>query len=377
MPSRSSASLGVGSDISNPQRMKTEEYFQKEVAPVIQDFVAACLRHRPDDVAQFACHYFGSEAKVDESQTGLNNLSRADYEICFLKPAKAIILEPLVHRLLRSMPANPMRFLRRQFSMFAVIIKEFSKDLTTSLDREELKAFLDSIGLKKNEAELQAIVQQVDANKDGIIDLAEFAIRIPFDISDAVVAAVQKADRTLQLATNIATYFHCEPTDTVKVADMLHMLDDIGLSQSRRLAHLVSYLESSVHDARSEEQIADLVSLLKDRAAQELLDRTLNEVIAVRQMRWQVDIRDQIVQFFNIDRTGRLEKTELVYLLQELRFFSREVNDVIDSLDTAASNDIGGQQVVDLIAFVEAISEQVKRQLLVAISNDKQSHHRP
>ena len=86
--------------------------------------------------------------------------SREDYEFCFLKPAKEVILEPLVHRLLHAMPSNPLRFLQRQFSMFAVIIKQFSEGLTSSLDREELSAFLESIGLEKNEAELQAIIQQ-------------------------------------------------------------------------------------------------------------------------------------------------------------------------------------------------------------------------
>jgi hypothetical protein len=180
---------------NNPQRRKTEEYYKKEVAPLVQDFVAACLRHRPDDVAQFACHYFGSEARIDETRRGMSGLSRDDYEICFLKPAKQALLEPLVHRLLHSMPADPVRFLRRQFSMFAVIIKEFSKDLTSALDREELRAFLDSIGLHKNEHELEMIVQQVDVNRDGVIDLAEFATRIPFEVSDAVVAALRKVCR--------------------------------------------------------------------------------------------------------------------------------------------------------------------------------------
>ena len=54
------------------------------------------------------------------------------------------------------------------------------------------------------------IIGQVDANKDGVIDLAEFAIRIPFDISDAVVDALRRADRKLQVVKHMETYFNCE-----------------------------------------------------------------------------------------------------------------------------------------------------------------------
>jgi hypothetical protein len=61
---------------------------------------------------------------------------------------------------------------------------------------------------------------------------------------------------------------------------------------------------------------------LKDKAAQELLDRALSEAIAVRQMRWQVDIRDQIAQHFDVDRTGHLAKSELVCVVAAAVFLS-------------------------------------------------------
>ena len=93
------------------QQLETEEYFRDEIKPLIEEFVGACIRHRPDDVAQFACHFFGSAQSLSASDTGMNGLSREDYEICFLKPAKRTILEPLVHRLAKQMPPNPRKAL--------------------------------------------------------------------------------------------------------------------------------------------------------------------------------------------------------------------------------------------------------------------------
>ena len=80
-----------GGASTGEQRRETEEYFKKEISPLIERFVAACVRHRPDDVAQFACQYFGAgKSAIDEYQVGMNGLNRQDYEICFLKPAKQV-----------------------------------------------------------------------------------------------------------------------------------------------------------------------------------------------------------------------------------------------------------------------------------------------
>ena len=103
-------------------------------------------------------------------------------------------------------------------------------------------------------------------------------------------------------------------------------------------------------------------------------------------------------------RAGRLAATR--YLLQEINFFSRAVNDVIDNLggqhgggrrssrsssSSSSSSGGGGARgatgneddeddgepavVVDLRRFAEAVPVAVQRQLLVAIANNKHATH--
>lgn len=175
-------------------KLVTESFYTNEVKPAMDLFLQKCFLRRPADVVPFACEHFLGHHAPSPHATVSKKVSWAQYEQSHIQPARLFLIQPLVHLLLQARPPCAKDYIKRVFQVYSTLSTTVfnGEYLDGVVPMHELGPALAGVLWSITDDQLSLLNSVLSAvqKEDDTLQLIEFAIRVPLEISEKLCDAL-------------------------------------------------------------------------------------------------------------------------------------------------------------------------------------------